>query len=701
MRIVIASGMYPPHGGGAERATELLAEGLVGLGHEVTVLASSTQSAAETVNGVKVVRIDACGCWIGDLIRRPFAHRALWNAREVVSRKRAGDSFAMIASLAPELVITGNIKGLGGCLPRRLRELPAPHVHVVHDFEPVEPTMLRPGETGQGLTNDLWSAVSRWRWGSPELAVFPSSWLRGLVASHGVFPDSETIVLANPIRSLPAARSRRREREGCRLLFVGALEPHKGALWLVTKLLSAAPSESWSLDVVGDGGERAELEAIARKDGRIRVHGPKVGSELEPFWDAADALVVPSRCLENSPLVIAEASARRVPVLAADVGGIPESVFPEENGWLFDPEDDASFLAALESACSSEARSALGWKKTPETLSPEAYAKAILAALPVKAPRELRLRCVDCGGRVEESRCADCRRAYGDKDGVLDLRPRKMSEWKREEAEYHDKAVADARETHQLDAYRNLLYHRRAISRLRPVAPGGWVAELAGGSGFDGALALRAGLKVFESDISESAARLARRALSAVEGSEGRFVCAVADAEAIPLADRSLAGAIMVASLHHAEDPDKVLAEALRALVPGARFVAAVEPNRLWFSVLNRLKPTLEHALEKRKAKSVADEEHDGFTAGELAGRLSAAGFTDVRVEPVWLLAGCLHYKLEFLTRLFRRERRFRAPLWVEKALVATDEFLFRIPGVKHLAWHWIASGRAGKAKAE
>jgi GT2 family glycosyltransferase/glycosyltransferase involved in cell wall biosynthesis len=57
-----------------------------------------------------------------------------------------------------------------------------------------------------------------------------------------------------------------------------------------------------------------------------------------PRWlSGLDALVVPSIWEENSPLVIREAFAAGVPVIASRIGGIPEVIADEVNGLLFDP----------------------------------------------------------------------------------------------------------------------------------------------------------------------------------------------------------------------------------------------------------------------------------------------------------------------------------------------------------------------------
>src|SRR5690606_14078084 len=60
-----------------------------------------------------------------------------------------------------------------------------------------------------------------------------------------------------------------------------------------------------------------------------------------------DVLAVPSRGMENSPLVIHEAFMAGVPVIGTRMGGIPELVVPERGGLLVDPDSPADLAAAI------------------------------------------------------------------------------------------------------------------------------------------------------------------------------------------------------------------------------------------------------------------------------------------------------------------------------------------------------------------
>ena len=99
--------------------------------------------------------------------------------------------------------------------------------------------------------------------------------------------------------------------------------------------------------LAGDGPElravRDRADALGL-DGRVRFPGPFT----EP-WDllrAADVFVLASE-MEGLPLVILEAMSQGVPVVATDVGGIPEAVIDGETGFLIAPRDAGAVTSAV------------------------------------------------------------------------------------------------------------------------------------------------------------------------------------------------------------------------------------------------------------------------------------------------------------------------------------------------------------------
>src|SRR5205814_60436 len=94
---------------------------------------------------------------------------------------------------------------------------------------------------------------------------------------------------------------------------------------------------------------------------------------------SATALIQPTRA-DNSPNAVKEAVVAGVPVIASDIGGIPDYVFPGQNGLLFPPGDATGCQAAIRAACrhpliskGSVDRSTL--EKTRDYLSPTKMAR--------------------------------------------------------------------------------------------------------------------------------------------------------------------------------------------------------------------------------------------------------------------------------------------------------------------------------------
>jgi glycosyltransferase involved in cell wall biosynthesis len=129
---------------------------------------------------------------------------------------------------------------------------------------------------------------------------------------------------------------------------LGRLVPVKGLDFLVGALPAlAAAIPSARLVLVGDGPERAALEAQARTLGvgdRVLVTG--AAADVTVALAAADALAAPSRN-EGMGRALVEAMALGLPVVAAAVGGIPAVVADGETGRLVPAGDAAALAAAL------------------------------------------------------------------------------------------------------------------------------------------------------------------------------------------------------------------------------------------------------------------------------------------------------------------------------------------------------------------
>ena len=137
------------------------------------------------------------------------------------------------------------------------------------------------------------------------------------------------------------------------LLCVGAVIPGKGQDVLL-RALATLDDLAWRCTCVGtidrDPGFVAELHALAAEGGvadRVSFTGALAGPDLTSAFAAASVLVHPSRS-ETYGMVVTEALARGVPVIASAVGGVPEALGRGAGGsrpGLLVPPDDPGFLA--------------------------------------------------------------------------------------------------------------------------------------------------------------------------------------------------------------------------------------------------------------------------------------------------------------------------------------------------------------------
>jgi glycosyltransferase involved in cell wall biosynthesis len=186
-----------------------------------------------------------------------------------------------------------------------------------------------------------------------DAVVTPSEWTRGrLLDRHPLRPDRVHVAEPGvaPADIAPGTTS------GGELLCVAAVTPHKGHDVLLAAL-GGIRHLPWRCTCVGsldrDPGFVDGLRGLAREDrisDRVRFTGPLTGHALDAAYAGADVLLLPSRG-ETYGMVVTEALARALPVIATDVGGIPQAVgvgsAGTKPGLLLPPDDPAALAGAL------------------------------------------------------------------------------------------------------------------------------------------------------------------------------------------------------------------------------------------------------------------------------------------------------------------------------------------------------------------
>ena len=194
----------------------------------------------------------------------------------------------------------------------------------------------------------------------------------------GVLPDAES----------PGARART-----FRVAMLGRLNPLKGGLVLVRAVALAARALGRPLElcVAGDGPERGEMEALARRLG-VPGHFPGWVDDAarEALFRRSDVLAVPSVWPEPFGIVGVEAGCVGLPSVAFAVGGIPDWLEPGVCGELApaSPPTARGLADALVRALSDDAHLQhlrQGAWLAARRFSPEAHLRLLLPALSAAA----------------------------------------------------------------------------------------------------------------------------------------------------------------------------------------------------------------------------------------------------------------------------------------------------------------------------
>lgn len=269
----------------------------------------------------------------------------------------------LIASTAPDVLVPATV---------RLRLVVLVHMPLVTDPPP-----------GDNQDHDVVVARECAVLTAATAVVTTSNWTRRrLIERYPVRPDRVHIAEPGVDRAALAPGS----SCGGELICVAAVAPHKGHDVLLAAL-ARLKDQPWRCICVGPLDRdpafvehlRHEAEATGLGD-RVLFAGPRTGGALNAAYAAADLLVLASRA-ETYGMVVTEALARGLPVVATDVGGLPEALGSDNDGdrpgLLVPPENpiqlatalrawltDADLRSSLQRAARDRRKTLSGWSAT-------------------------------------------------------------------------------------------------------------------------------------------------------------------------------------------------------------------------------------------------------------------------------------------------------------------------------------------------
>ncbi|MDP4285500.1 MAG: glycosyltransferase [Bacteroidota bacterium] len=179
--------------------------------------------------------------------------------------------------------------------------------------------------------------------------VVISKWYREVLLLNGVAADKMILIeqgAFNVINTLPQST---KASLPVKIIFVGRIAHFKGVNLLIEVMKKLSP-EKITLDIYGDSGDKDYMDQC-RKDSEKMINicwkGRLSPDKVVTTMSQYDLLCLPSTVCEMSPLVVQEALAAGIPVIASNVYGNAEQIKEGINGWLFKMNDSNDLMMKM------------------------------------------------------------------------------------------------------------------------------------------------------------------------------------------------------------------------------------------------------------------------------------------------------------------------------------------------------------------
>lgn len=334
MRIVIATGIYPPDVGGPAQYSEALRRFLLSRGHEVTVVAYGEDGDDKEAEIYRVTR------------RRPGILRHFFYTVKLFRTAKNCDLIFAQDSVSAGLPALFVVKLLGKPLVLKVvgdyAWEQAQGKYGVRDFL----DDFQKKEYGWKI--ELLKKIEKLVAGSSRKIIVPSKYLQKIVSGWGVLPLNIRIIYnAVLVGKYPKPSVAGRPKT---VLSAGRLVPWKGYEELVFAMREVKESVPNSqLLIVGDGPERAKLESLVLElglEGTVHLPGRIPHEELPELY-ATSRVFVLNTSYEGFSHQIIEVMAAGLPLATTSAGGNAELVRDGENAIVFGVNDLKAIKEAI------------------------------------------------------------------------------------------------------------------------------------------------------------------------------------------------------------------------------------------------------------------------------------------------------------------------------------------------------------------
>lgn len=338
--MLIAADTFAPDINGAARFAERLAAGLVERGHDVHVAAPASSrrhgSWKETHEGQSMTlhRIYSWRYYPHDWLRFALPWRARANAARILDRVK------------PDVVHSQSymVVGRGMTIEAEKRGIRVVATNHLMPENMMEHSLIPPFVQGMAISL-MWKSAGRILRKASAVTTPTRRAAEFLERATGI----ENVHAISCGIDAHLYTPDFGKRTGNRIVFVGRVTGEKQIDVLIRAFARLDPSLDATLEIIGDGDQKRNLESLAAGLGlgdRVTFTGYVTDAELRAAYTKATVLAMPS-VAELQSIVTMEAMASGLPVVAADAMALPHLVHHGQNGYLFAPGDVDELAARL------------------------------------------------------------------------------------------------------------------------------------------------------------------------------------------------------------------------------------------------------------------------------------------------------------------------------------------------------------------
>ncbi len=326
MKILIVNTLYAPNQiGGAEKSVQMLAENFALIGHTVKVICLDKEDSNYELANVHVQALKIKNnYWPFEKKTKNHLQKFFWHLKDAKNKSYDSVFRKIIGDFNPDILFTNNLSGFSSNIWSIAKSLRVKIVHTLRDYYLQCPKSTKFKKNSNCTKNCLnckfLTTFKREKSHQIDYLIGISKFILDDHINNGYFKGVHNDVIFNGF-NLNLNKSKERRNETIVFGFIGQIKESKG-IEFILKCFTKITNTNWKLLVAGEVDEVYLTHLIGLNNSSKIVYLGHVDSK--DFYTKIDVLIVPSLWNEPFGRVVLESYIHKTPVLASNVGGIPE-----------------------------------------------------------------------------------------------------------------------------------------------------------------------------------------------------------------------------------------------------------------------------------------------------------------------------------------------------------------------------------------